>query len=438
MLARRVLNAATMRLPSLLPVVLLALAPLPGCNGQLGVGGAPIPRDQPMDPAGDPGGDPAGNPNDPGCPDGTHLSDGRCIADEVTCATEFPCPDGQQCVSGHCVALPGPCKTNDDCPSAYLCVNGMCAQQCEDKNPQCTRDADCGPDMFCVACACVGADRCQRPTADLSGQPFTALQDLHLDQALGAFGKSFAGILTDVRDGIQGCPPGSSNNCWVLSLLSGFLPNYARTLIVVVADFADLLDNKDFLVHSQMTFARSGKPSSYTGTDHWTLLEFSYHHMKVMKRPEDVKQINKPVNVPFTASAVCGVLYVDKHKVDGVLSGILKWLLDTVVEIETCQINNGPCFHTLGEAIDAALDCNVFIPGNLVAFGICQNVRGTIKKQLDDALNQWLLSYSLMTLKGTADVEGGGASLDHGRWDGTIGNGIGLFHNFSGEWAAKR
>ena len=65
--------------------------------------------------------------------------------------------------------------------------------------------------------------------------------------------------------------PGSSGSCPLYQILAGFLPDYVRTLIVVVGDFADLLDNDDFMVHSTITFTKNGKPSGYDGTDHWTL-----------------------------------------------------------------------------------------------------------------------------------------------------------------------
>ena len=60
------------------------------------------------------------------------------------------------------------------------------------------------------------------------------------------------------------------------------------------------------------------------------------------------------------------------------------------------------------------------------------------KVQIQQAIDSWLLSYSLMTLKGTALVDGPGKTLGKGHWDGTLGDGIGIFDNFDGEWSAKR
>src|SRR4051812_38788695 len=45
------------------------------------------------------------------CPAGTHLDNGVCIADEVTCAEEFPCDNGQTCVGGRCITKPGACTS---------------------------------------------------------------------------------------------------------------------------------------------------------------------------------------------------------------------------------------------------------------------------------------------------------------------------------------
>ena len=433
-----------MRTVALLALVAFSSQLVAGCNAQIQTGRID-PTPSPFDPgfgmAGNDGGeeDPGQGGNDGGggmsCPPGSHASGGRCVADEITCATEFPCPDGQQCVGGRCVGVPGPCTTNDDCPVGDTCVNGVCKPLCP-QGAQCTKDADCGADSFCVACMCKKADQCQKPTPDLSGLPWAANQNLHLDEALGAFGQVFAGIMKDLRDGILGCPKGSGANCWIFQLIGATLPKYVQTLIVALGNFADILDNHNFLVQSQMTFTKSAKPSSYNGIDHWTLLTFSYMNMVVSKKPEDVQQIGKPLFIPFTASAVCGVLYVDKHKVEGVLSGILRWIIDTVIQLQTCG-KGGPCYKTLGDLIDGSIDCNQFL-NNIPVFAACTAFKKGLSQKLNDAIDQWLLDYSLMTLKGTAQVDPNGRALTQGHWDGTIGNGIGIFKNFNGEWSAKR
>jgi hypothetical protein len=316
-------------------------------------------------------------------------------------------------------------------------VNGQCTPGCAMGNPQCKVDADCGPNNVCVACMCVSINQCAKPTADLSGAPWSAHQDLHLDEALGAFGKGLVGVLKKLRDGILGCPQGSGNDCFLFEIIAGFLPNWAQTLIVAVGNFGDLIDNHDFLVDSTMTFTKNGKPSSYDGTDHWTQLTFSYQNKIVKAAPENVPQIGKPVIIPFTGSAVCGILYVDKHKVEGVLSGILKWIVDTVVEISTCENPNANvCYHTLSDAITGAIDCAQV--QDLAAQAACFAFTNGLAQKIDDLLNQWLINYSLMTLKGTADVNPNGHALTNGHWDGTLGDGIGIFQNFTGEWSAAR
>ena len=385
-------------------------------------GGLPLPT-------GDDGGAPIS------CPTGSHASGNGCLPDEVTCAAEFPCPVGQQCVGGTCVARPGPCATNDDCPAGFACVNGTCAPACPN-NPQCVIDADCKMGQLCVACNCVSINQCAKPTPDLSGKAWAADQHLHLDEALGAFGKSFAGIMKSLRDGVLHCPAGSGANCFLFQIIASFLPTWAQNLIVGIGNFADLLDNHDFHVTSTMTFKHNGKPSGYDGTDHWTLLSFSYMNQKIQAKPENVPQIGQPVILNFQASAVCGVLYVDKHKVEGVLSGILKWIIDTIVQLQTCP-NNGPCYMSLADAVDAAIDCSQ-VQGNLAALAACQGFKLGLHNKIDQALNAWLLDYALMTLKGTALVNASGHSLDKGLWDGTLGNGNTIFKNFTGEWSAAR
>ena len=365
------------------------------------------------------------------CPQGTHLDGTECVSNEVTCASEFPCPNGQSCIGGRCVEKPGPCASNNDCPSGEACVSGQCAPVCDNGNPQCTKDADCGPNNLCIACLCVSVNMCTHPTADVSGAPWQAHQVLHLDEALGAFGKGIVGILKKLRDGIMGCPPGSSNDCFLFEIIASFLPDWAQTLVVALGNFGDVLDNHDFLVDSTMTFTKNGKPSGYDGVDHWDMLTFSYQNHVVMKAPKDVPQIGKDVAPAFTSSAVCGILYVDKHKVEGVLSGILKWIVDTVVQISS----NGQ-YQTLGDAIDGAIDC--WSINDLAAQAACFAFTNGLKTQIDNFIDNWLLNYSLMTLTGTAVVVPTGHALDDGHWDGTLGDGIGIFDNFTGEWTAQR
>src|SRR5260370_28849298 len=117
---------------------------------------------------------------------------------------------GQQCFGGRCVTVPGPCMSNDDCPVGDSCTNGMCTPVCGGASAQCKVDADCGSGKLCVACMCVPFSQCATPTPDLSGAPWSAHSDLHLDQALGSFGQAVVPILKDVRDAIQGCPSGGT------------------------------------------------------------------------------------------------------------------------------------------------------------------------------------------------------------------------------------
>jgi hypothetical protein len=164
-------------------------------------------------------------------------------------------------------------------------------------------------------------------------------------------------------------------------------------------------------------------------------VSFSYKGQVVSEAPENVPQIGQPVNIPLQGSAVCGVLYVDKHKVQGVLSGVLSWILNTVVEIETCQ-NDGPCYHSLSDAIVNSIDCSQI--DDFTAQIACSAFADGLASKLQDAIDSWLLHYSLMTLKGTALVGSNGQQLTNGHWDGTLGDGASLFKNFDGDWSGHR
>jgi hypothetical protein len=368
--------------------------------------------------------------NDGPCPSGQHIDNGQCVADELTCSWEFPCTImGQQCVGGWCVVVPGPCMSNDDCPVGDICTSGMCTPSCGGASAQCKIDADCGSGKLCVACMCTALSQCAMPTPDLSGTPWSAHSDLHLDQALGSFGQAVVPILKDLRDAIQGCPTLGAT-CILLELVVPIIPLPVQQLIVAIADFGDVLDNHDFLVDSTMTFTANGKPSGYNVHEEWTLLTFHYMGMTVMSTPQNTPEIGRAVTMDYGASAVCGVLYVDKHSVPGVLAGILKWILDTVVNIST----NGQCTD-VGQCIASAIDCAQV--QDVAAQAACVALVNGLANKLDMALQSWLLNYTFMTLKGTAQVQAWNAIIN-GHWNGTLGNGTTLFNNFDGTWHAER
>lgn len=387
------------------------------------------------------GGDPMedmGSPDlAPPCPEGEHLLGDTCLPNGLDCAAEFPCENGLRCLGGRCVSFPGPCKTNDDCPTGYVCQMGNCAPVCPTKNPQCKMDADCGPAHVCIGCLCVDVEQCKDPTADIDGPSFAVRQNLHLDEALGQFGQVFAGIMKKLRDGILNCPNGSGNDCFLFQLIAKALPNWARVVILAVGNLADVLDNHNFFVRSDMLFSKSmGRPQGYAGMDHWTEVSFVYQNMFISAAPEKIPQIGKPVFVPFDSSLICGVLYVDKHVVQGVLSGILHWIVDMVVEFETCGQGMGICFHTLSDAIDAGINCNLVNDPN--AKKACLDFRNGLKQTIDTALNLFVVNYSLMTLKGTALVDKPAKTLQNGQWEGTLGDGLKLFKDFTGIWSGSR
>ena len=422
-------------------IVLLGVVASAGCNGDItgglvtqadggrgigmhpGDGGTTISH-------GDGGTTMTSNP----CPDGQHMAGGACVADEVTCAAEFPCDAMHQCVGGVCITTPGTCATNNDCPVGYVCSGGTCIAQCLAAGGMCSKDADCpamgGVGQVCVQCQCKAISTCATPTADISGAPaFTVSEDLDLSQALGSFGGAVAGVLKTLRDAITGnC---SSATCFLIApFISSILPQWAQDLIVGVGDFADLIDNKDFHVDGTMLFTKNGSPSGYTVTENWTMLSFSYMGMQVMSPPQNIPQIGKPIVLTYPASAVCGVLYMSKHDIDGVLSGLLKWMVDTVVYISS----NG-MYMDLGDAIANSVDCSQI--GNITAQIACQGLVGGLSGAIDNAISSWLLKYSLMTLQGTANVTDAN-HLDNGQWMGTLGSLGGLFNNFTGTWSGQR
>jgi hypothetical protein len=364
------------------------------------------------------------------CPAGEHDVDDQCVSDEVMCGSEFPCPMSEQCVGGLCATTPASCTNNNMCPSGFVCQSGACVPVCSGSGSQCTVDSNCASGELCVSCQCVGASSCPVMTPDLSGAVWTAQSDLDLSQALGAFGQAFTSILEDLRDAIDGCPNGGFT-CGLLTLVVPYIPTWLQQLIVGVANFGNVLDNNNFLVTSTMAFTPSGNVSAYNVQETWTQLSFSYMGQQVTEAPQAVPQINMPVTMSYGANAACGVLYMDQHTVNGALSGILQWVLETV----TTLASNGQC-TSLPDCITSNIDCTQ-VP-NAAAEAACVTLLTGLDAELTNAINSWLLNYSLMTLTGTATVDPSGNALNNGQWDGTLGDGSTIFNNFTGTWSATR
>lgn len=192
------------------------------------------------------------------CPDGEHpTGDGTgCVEDVTPCGPEFPCPFGLRCVDGECRDLRDPCGVDTECPVGERCVRGLCEPDCPD-DARCRADADCGARAQCVACWCVSVATCARPTPDLAGPVWKVTQDLYIDDALGSLGKTFNSLMERLRDGVLGCPAGSDPGCPLFKLVADALPEWARIIVVVVGDFADVIDNDSIRVASEMTFTPS-------------------------------------------------------------------------------------------------------------------------------------------------------------------------------------
>ncbi len=375
------------------------------------------------------------------CPSGEHpvgAAGSQCVANEVICGSgEFDtCNAGEQCSGGRCIASPGMCATNLDCPVGYTCGSGICVATCDNGSGGCSVDSDCGKNELCVSCQCVSASQCQTATPNLASGTWKAQETLHLNQALGSFGQTAVSILKKARDAINGCPSGSDATCFLFIAVVPFIPDWAQTLIVAVGNFGDLIDDDNFQIAATMTFAPTGQPSSYTVTEHWTLLTFNYQGNTVMEAPEKVPQIGKAINITYGASAVCGVLYIDKHDIDGALSGILNWVINSTVEISTCDNPDANvCYHNLSDAISKGIDCSQV--GDSLTQSLCSTFTSGIGPIITAALNTFLANYALLTLKGTATVSAS-TILSNGLWDGTLGDLGGVFNDFTGTWNATK
>jgi hypothetical protein len=229
----------------------------------------------------------------------------------------------------------------------------------------------------------------------------------------------------------------------VASVVDRYVPDWAQDLFTALGDVHDVLD--DMRVRSDLTLTELC-PEVYRTREQWTRLEFQFRGMLISRPPEEIPQIGTVEPVEYPSRVLCGELYLDAHRIHNVVGGLLRWVVDTVVEIVTCAAG-GPCYHSPEEALDRLIDCeglarevddlvqNVlpFAPSVYAALdGACVELRGAVTERIEMALDQAATMLGLLGLKGQGHVAGSGG-IDQGSWAGSL-----LGGQFAGEWTATR
>jgi hypothetical protein len=381
------------------------------------------------------------------CPSPLVCVGGQCAgpnASGIVCGPDITCPTGTTCIAAVCQAPAGTCTRNDDCPVGFVCAGGSCNP---DATAGCASDAACGAGQVCVGGACVDTTTCKSlgTGPDLTGANWQTVSQLHLGEAVpGAMA-----ALLDVAQALRNILAGNEDfglPSWagalvdgvIASLITSYVPAWGVQLINTLGDVADILSN--IQVNSTMTLDGSaGCNGSYRGTETWDTLTFNYKGVVTTARPQDIPEIGMVQVEPFAARYVCGTLFIDRHRVNNIVTGIIRWVADTVT-YETTGYN------TVDDAINNIVDCSGFsyaldadlgsvcpacpsVQG-LVQTG-CQTELASLVSEIDNALAA-PTSLDLMKIKGMANVQ----DMNHlvnGRWYGSL-----LGGDFTGDFTSTQ
>ena len=430
------------RLTTLLALVALSIAPL-GCAA---IGDRP-----------DLGGE--GDPNDPSDPNNPNNPEDKpdpslCLGDggaggacEVTgdCAAPLVClngqcvgpqdPDvtcdpiegvscanaGEECVGGVCVINPGACQTVDECPLGFVCSGGQCV-----------------PERDGMACADPG------PGPDLAGT-WKFDSKLHLREALPGAVDKILDIAEDLRDLLDGKIdlglPGIVESIIggaVASIVRQYVPNWAQDLVYVLGDMSDIIN--DMRVES--TVVLEGQPCNerYRGSERWDWITFVYRGTQLRVPPSMLPGVDEVVPDEFSAWYSCGELFIDKHRIEGSMSQLVRWLLDTVTQavtgyptVEQAVINLVDCYQ-IAVAIDnyvyqACSFCPV-VTG--IVNGACTGLLSAGVSKMTQAIDETIVELSLIKRKGIGNVDSG-TRISNGTWYGSLAGG-----DFPGEFTATK
>jgi hypothetical protein len=161
--------------------------------------------------------------------------------------------------------------------------------------------------------------------------------------------------------------------------------------------------------------------------------------MVISRRPEEVPQIGAVVPDDFGGRVQCGVLFIDRHRVRNVISGLLRWILNEVTAAVTCT-GSGPCFRSPEEAIVRLADCNAIggaigssVPGlSGVVTAACSGLLTDLTQRLQNAIDSATATLSILTLQGQVAITDA-RHLDRGQWFGSL-----VGRDFPGQFTASR
>jgi hypothetical protein len=329
--------------------------------------------------------------------------------------------EDEQCVAGVCVTPPDECETTDQCPVGYLCADGQCK-----------------PDRDGEACEDPG------PGPELTGT-WSATSNLYLRDGLPGLADGLLELSETFRDFIQGdadfgLPPLIQIvvNSFVASVIDQYVPEWAQDLVLAMAGISDVLDT----MQVDSTIVLEGQPcdAHYRGSSVWDRITFEYDGQVITAVPGDIPEIGAIEPEDFGARYSCGDLYIDRHRVHNTLSGLVRWLLNTVVEISTghptpeeaigAAIDCQAIAESLNDAYQQACDCNGDI--TVAVEAACTGFESQLITDLQALVDDAAVQLSVLSLQGVAEVADEDR-LAPGQWYGSV-----LGGDFPGDFTAVR
>lgn len=357
--------------------------------------------------------------------------DGICVGPlnpEYTCSTiEGKGCEGvdEVCVANVCVKNPGACTVHDDCPLGYLCDN---AGQCQ-------------PERDGTVCANPG------PGPDLTGT-YSMNSVLHLREGLPSIVDKLLDVSEDLRDIVNGkidLDLPSAVEFVIGGIVAGvirsYVPGWAINLVTALGDMSNMLDT--MYIEGTLKIAGQACSGSYRVKEEWSWIRFDYRGQEMRFRPDNLPGVPGGSSLEpdeYSALYSCGVLYLDRHRVQDTMSGLIRFLVDTVVEastgypnLETALANFVDCWG-IGYYLDSqvASACS-FCPSVAgVAAGACQGFVSAAANKAGQELDKAAVEMALIKIKGTLTVTKD-AVLSDGRWYGSLAGG-----DFPGEFTLQK
>jgi hypothetical protein len=346
---------------------------------------------------------------------------------------------------------PGACSTNDECPAGYICTSGICKPDSKGQNG-CKTNSNCPSGQICINGDCKPKGVCNIPHAkDRMKGNWKLDSKLNVRDGLKGFSKSllsFASSLQKVINGnfsIKGVPSFLSSA--ICSLLQGminqYVPPWGKQVIQLLATIDDVIDYTR--VVSIEHLAPQGN-DQYTGWSTWQLVEFEFQGVKVSTPPQNIPGLGKVETTKYTAREVCGVFFIDKHKVKNSIGKLYRYAVEALITGISCSMNNTPCYNSINTMFNDLIKCqqlgnamaqqNTFPGLAQLVYTTCVTQKQTLIQELIKALDDMAAKMTYMSLKAKADIANNN-KLVNGKWYGALGSTYGK-GNFEGTFWGVR